>query len=150
MSIGDALTMRLGASAMTLALLLGAAPAVAQQSPGIIPAPTLSAEKTALVHVARRALRKRLALKIDAPATVTAKPVALHSEPTKSEPSPAQASEIPPAERLKIQSALLWAGDYTGSVGGGRKAAEIGTKSWKDGRDFPEPLSPTAANADSA
>jgi hypothetical protein len=36
----------------------------------------------------------------------------------KSEPAIAESAEISPGERLKIQSALLWSGDYTGSIGG--------------------------------
>jgi hypothetical protein len=110
--------MHLGGSTVMLALLLGAIPALAQESPGIITTSTLSAEKAKRVHVARHAVPKKVAPKVDAPATVPAKVAALNSETAKSESSPAGISEIPPAERLKIQSALLWSGDYTGSVGG--------------------------------
>ena len=46
-----------------------------------------------------------------APKTATAK-----SEPAKSTPD--AFADIPPAERLKIQAALLWSGDYTGTVKG--------------------------------
>jgi S1-C subfamily serine protease len=112
-------TMRLVGSAFMLALLLGAAPALTQESPGIIPTPASpSAEKPKRVHVARHALRKKAAPKIDAPATVAAKTATLNPESAKSEPSRAEISEISDPERLKIQSALLWSGDYTGSIGG--------------------------------
>ena len=47
-----------------------------------------------------------------------ASPDALNSEFAKADPTPASLSELPPGERLKIQSALLWSGDYTGSIGG--------------------------------
>src|SRR5690242_10813776 len=62
----------------------------------------------------KRVAHAALPPKIAASATVGVSPV----EPAKSEPTSAAASEILPTDRLKIQSALLWSGDYTGSVGG--------------------------------
>lgn len=110
--------MRFGGSTVVLALLLGAIPALAQESPGIIPTLEQPVVTSKTVHVApKRVATKRSAPKITAPATVTAKTAALNSEPAKTEPTPAPASEIPPGERLKIQSALLWSGDYTASIG---------------------------------
>jgi Trypsin-like peptidase domain len=100
-----------------LALLLGAVPAPAQELPGVIPTPTQTAEKPKTAHVTRHASKKRVH-DIAAPATVAAKTAALSAEPAKAEPAAAEPAEIFPGERLKIQSALLWSGDYTGSIGG--------------------------------
>ena len=112
--------MRLSGSAVMLALLLGAVPALAQESPGIIPKPEQPAAKSKTTHAgARRVARKPAAPpKIAAPATVAANPVAPTAEPVKGELAPPASSEISAGDRLKIQSALLWSGDYTGSVGG--------------------------------
>jgi hypothetical protein len=116
--------MRFGGSTVMLALLLGAVPALAQESPGINSGPAQPAATSKASHVAPRpaATKPRVAAvaapKIAAPATVPANPAALNSEPAKAAPTPAPASELPPGERLKIQSALLWSGDYTASIGG--------------------------------
>jgi hypothetical protein len=112
--------MHLSGLAVMFALLLGAVPALAQESPGIIPKPEQPAAKSKTTHVgAKRVARKPAPPpKIAAPATVAAKPVAPTAEPTKAELAPPTSSEISAGDRLKIQSALLWSGDYTGSVGG--------------------------------
>ena len=99
-----------------LALLFGVVAALGQESPGIMPKPAQTAEKPKLIHLKHAS--RNAAPKISAPATVAAKTVSLNSESAKTEPVPAAFSEIPPDERLKIQSALLWSGDYTGSIGG--------------------------------
>jgi len=85
------------------ALLLGVAVAAAQESPGIQTAPVQVDTKQKPAPAAKP--------KVSAPATVTAKTAAVTSEP----PRPESATE---RERLKIQSALLWSGDYTASIGG--------------------------------
>jgi hypothetical protein len=108
--------MRLGGSTVMLALLFGVVAALGQESPGIMPKPAQTAEKPKLIHLKHAS--RNAAPKISAPATVAAKTVSLNSESAKTEPAPAAFSEIPPDERLKIQSALLWSGDYTGSIGG--------------------------------
>jgi len=108
--------MRLGGSTVMLALLFGVVAALGQESPGIMPKPAQTAEKPKLIHLKHAS--RNAAPKISAPATVAAKTVSLNSESAKTEPVPAAFSEIPPDERLKIQSALLWSGDYTGSIGG--------------------------------
>jgi hypothetical protein len=106
---------RLGGSTILVALLLGAVAAPAQDSPGIQPKPEQSAEKPKTAHVIRRALSKKAAPQVAAPASVSA---ALSGAPAKPEVTPAESPEISAGERLKIQSALLWSGDYTGSLGG--------------------------------
>ncbi len=112
--------MRFDGSTVMLALLLGAAPALAQESPGIMPTVEQPAVKSKAAHVTPKRVAKPAAPaeapKIAAPTTVAAKTAALNSEAPIVEPAPA--SEIPPGERLKIQSALLWSGDYTASIGG--------------------------------
>src|SRR6185437_3161572 len=118
--VGGILAMRLAGSTMILALVLGAASAPAQESPGLIPAPTQPAAKPKPVHVAPRAkIAKSSAIaaapKISAPATIPAKSTAAAVEPVKLDPSTEPA--IPDGERVKIQSALFWSGDFTGSIG---------------------------------
>jgi hypothetical protein len=105
--------MHLGGTTVALALLLGAIPALAQDSPGVTPAP--AAEKTRIQTV-KPAVPKHAAPKIAAPTTVVAPTVGLAAETAK--PSPPELLEIAPADRQKIQAALLWSGDYTGSIGG--------------------------------
>jgi trypsin-like peptidase len=88
--------MRLGGSTVMLALLLGVIPTLAQETAKpATPAP-----------------------KISAPATVAAKTAALSAEPTGAGPATDVSAGISDSERLKIQAALLWSGDYTGSIGG--------------------------------
>ncbi len=113
---------------MMLAVLLGAIPALAQESPGIMPGPVQSAEKSKPVHVAPKKVVTRVAAKsaapiapaprIAAPATVAPKSAALDAQPAKTEPAQEPHVEISNIERQKIQSALSWSGDYTGSLGG--------------------------------
>ncbi|HUL87025.1 MAG TPA: serine protease [Pseudolabrys sp.] len=120
MRLGGANTMRLGELTVMLALLLGAGPALAQDSPGIIPKPDQAAEKTKPVHAGRHAARhaapKITAPKIETPATTAAKTAALKTESTLAAPPTDITAIISDSERLKIQSALLWSGDYTGSI----------------------------------
>ncbi|MGB8107222.1 MAG: hypothetical protein WCF47_23390, partial [Pseudolabrys sp.] len=61
-------TMRLGGSTVMLALLLGVVPALAQESPGLIPTPTQPTEKAKPAH--RRAAPKIAAPRVAAPVTV--------------------------------------------------------------------------------
>jgi trypsin-like peptidase len=105
-----------------LAVLLGAVPALAQDSPGIMPGPGQPAQKSKPVHVAP----KRVAAKptappapsVAAPATVAAKSAALDPQPARTEPAQDAAAGISSSDRQRIQSALSWSGDYTGSLGG--------------------------------
>jgi Trypsin-like peptidase domain len=106
--------MRGAASAVMLVFLLGAIPAPAQESAGIMAKPEQPATKPSTTHHSAKKVAHTAAPKIAAVATVGTS----SAEAAKSEPASAAASEIPPADRLKIQSALLWSGDYTGSVGG--------------------------------
>jgi hypothetical protein len=112
--------MRFGCSAVMLALLLGAAPAPAQESPGILPnaAPSAETARAARAHVGKHVARRKPTPHIAAPATVVAKTAPLDAEAVKSEVPTAESAEISAGERLKIQSALLWSGDYTGSIPG--------------------------------
>jgi len=110
-----------------LALLLGAGPALAQGSPASMP--TIQAPDTAPAnkHVTKRVKHKAVAAKPVETKPAEAKPAKTKHAKTKSaakdavkrEPEPDAFAGIPRAERLKIQAALLWAGDYTGSTGGG-------------------------------
>ena len=97
-----------------LAVFLGVAVAAAQESPGIPPAPAQTDVKPKPARAAKPA--KTAAPTIAAPATVASKTAAITSEPVKLESSVDQ--ELSASERLKIQSALLWSGDYTGSING--------------------------------
>ena len=103
---------------MMLAILLSAVPALAQESLGIVPAPTQTAEKSAHIVRHEKAKKRAHVRHIAAPATVVAKTAALSTELAKAEPADSEVSEMPAGERLRIQSALLWSGDYTGSIGG--------------------------------
>src|SRR5260221_1987069 len=114
------LWMFFGGSRLMLVLLLGPARVLAQESRGIMPTVEHPAVKSKAAHVTPKRVAKPAApaeaQKIAAPTTVAQKTAALNSETPIVEPAPA--SEIPPGERLKIQSALLWSGDYTASIGG--------------------------------
>ena len=72
-----------GRSILLLAILLSAVPALAQESLGIVPAPTQTAEKPS--HIVRHAKAKKRAhvRHIAAPATVVAKSAALSTELAK-------------------------------------------------------------------
>lgn len=121
--------MRLAAPTIVVALVLGTAAAPAQESPGIIPMPAPSAAKEKPGHAAphaatakrktaapRIAATKAAAPKIDAPDTVQARPPEAAPDPAKADPGNTPA--VTGSDRVKIQSALLWSGDYTGSIGG--------------------------------
>src|SRR5262245_55914173 len=116
--------MRLGGSTVILAILLGVAPALAQESPGIIPAPAQSTEKTRPAHkhlkpkiaTPKIVAPKIAAPKIAAPVSASAK-TALKIDAVATEPPADVSAGLPDSERLKIQSALLWSGDYTGPIG---------------------------------
>ncbi|HET9175846.1 MAG TPA: trypsin-like peptidase domain-containing protein [Pseudolabrys sp.] len=96
------------------ALLVGVAVATAQESPGIQHAPAQADAAPKPAHAGKPA--KPAAPKVSAPATVAAKTATVVSEPAKHESF--TEAPLPAGERLKIQSALLWSGDYTGSIGG--------------------------------
>jgi hypothetical protein len=106
--------MRVFGPAAALALLLGVAVATAQESSGTESAPAQPDAKAKPSHAARVA--KPAAPKISAPATVAAKTAAVTSDSVKNDSSAEQG--LSAGERLKIQSALLWSGDYTGSING--------------------------------
>jgi hypothetical protein len=81
------------------------------------------AEAEAKAAVAEPAAAKPAAAKPAATKTAVAKSALAKSEPAKTEPAktepaPDVFSGIPAAERMKVQAALLWAGDYTGASGG--------------------------------
>jgi len=120
--------MRWGPFLVALAFCLGASPAPAQESPGIIPTPKEDA-KPAVKHVkpkaaiakpadvkpaeAKPAQPKAAAVKPEAP-----KPTAPKTADTKAQPVPDVFAGIPFGERRKIQAALLWSGDFTGAAAG--------------------------------
>jgi hypothetical protein len=110
--------MRLAGSTVMFALLLGAAPALTQESPSILPTAAQSEAKAARAQAAKHAVRRKAAPHITTPETVSAKTITPEPGPVKSEPALGESAEISPGDRLKIQSALLWSGDYTGSIGG--------------------------------
>ena len=131
--------MRCGPFLVMLALLLGAGPALAQDSPGIIPTPKQSDAQPVKKHVKRKAIAakqgepklaetkpaevkaatpKPAAAKPAAAKTVAAEPATPKAAAAKAEPAPDLFAGIPPDERLKIQAALLWSGDYPGAAGG--------------------------------
>src|SRR5262245_60137098 len=103
-------------STILLAILFGAVPALAQEPSGMVPAPVQATEKPA--DVVRHATKRRVKAHRIAPATVPAKGTALSTELARAEPTDTGNSEMSAGERLWIQSALLWSGDYTGSLGG--------------------------------
>jgi hypothetical protein len=118
--------------------LLGAVPALAQESASPAPA----AKKPAAKHVVAKVAAKpkaphspagKLGMISSAKATAAAKAAAKNTAAKKPEPVKAAAPKsdaakpapladvfagIPAPERLAIQSALLWSGDYTGAVAG--------------------------------
>ena len=140
--------MRWGPFLVALVFCLGAAPAPAQESPGIIPVP--KAETKPVKHVkpkaaavkpaetkpseakpteAKPAEAKTTAPKATKSSTAAGKPgmvnaaiaskkAAAKSEPAKPQATPDVFAGIPPGERAKIQAALLWSGDYTGAATG--------------------------------
>jgi hypothetical protein len=112
-------TMRLGKVLLMLSLLLGAAPALAQESSGIIPGPQQPATKPAVKPAAPKAAEAKPEVATPAtPQPASPKTVTAKSESVKSEPATDVFAGIPAAERLNIQAALLWSGDYTGAAKG--------------------------------
>ena len=122
---------------VVLALLVGAGPALAQDSPGIMLAPKQTDAAPAKKHVkharrkaapaktkpsvAKSAAKKSAVAKAVAGKPAAAKAVAEKPAPlktAKAEPAPDVSAGIPRGERQKIQAALLWAGDYSGASGG--------------------------------
>jgi S1-C subfamily serine protease len=101
-------------STVAFGLLLSVAVVAAQESPGIQPAPAQADVKPKAAHAAKPA--KASAPKISAPATVVAKTATVTSERANLESS--TDPTLSAGERLKIESALLWSGDYTASIGG--------------------------------
>lgn len=97
-------------------------PATAKVAHGKLP--TLAAKSTAAgPAVAKPADAKAAVAKPAAVKPAEAKPAATKtasakSEPVKSAPAPDVFAGIPAAQRMKVQAALLWAGDYTGAVKG--------------------------------
>lgn len=126
--------MRWGPFLVMLVLCLGAIPALAQDSPGLIPMAKQSDAKPAKKHVkpkaaaakpaeakpaeAKAVTPKPAAVTPAAAKTVAAKPATPKPAAAKAEPAPDVSAGIPLGERQKIQAALLWAGDYTGAAGG--------------------------------
>src|SRR3974390_1796721 len=117
--------MRFGGSTIMMAFLLGAVPALGQESPGILPAPVKQVETSKPappVHkkvMAKVVAAKAAAPNISAPQTVPAKSANIEAQPAKTETATEPADiELSVSDRQRIQSALLWAGDYTGSLGG--------------------------------
>jgi hypothetical protein len=132
--------MRWGPILVMLVLCLGAGPAPAQDSPGMIPAPAQPDAKPAKKHIKPKAATAKPALVKPAEAkavtpksaaiksaavtpaaakTIAATPVTPKPAAAKAEPTPDAFAGIPSGERQKIQAALLWAGDYTGEPTGG-------------------------------
>lgn len=160
--------MRCGPALAMIVLLLGALPAQAQDSPGVIPKPKQTDARPAKEPVRHRAAVKPAERKLDhkavgAAAATTTKTAAIPkiapmlpqpkpadartSGAKTSEPKPAKTAaaapaapkteekvgldgslaDIPPAERLRIQAALLWSGDFTASTGEDPLVAAIKT-----------------------
>src|SRR5665811_479716 len=125
--------MRWGPILVMLVFCLGAIPAPAQDSPGIIPMAKEPDAKPATVKPAeakpteakavtpkpadvKPATVKPTTLTPAAAKTVAAKPATPKPAAAKAELAPDVFAGIPPDERLKIQAALLWTGDYTGCL----------------------------------
>ncbi len=150
-------TMRCAAVLVMLALLFGAAPALAEDSPSIFQFFKQSDAKPEKKHVKRRAAKPKEAKPAEVkPAEAKAaeskpadskpaqtkpaeakpvtpksakttpadakpspaKPAAPKAAEVKTAPAPDVFAGIPRGERLKIQAALLWSGDYNGAAGG--------------------------------
>jgi hypothetical protein len=113
--------MRCGPFLAMLALLLGAGPALTQESPGITPMSRQPDVKPAKKHLKPKAAAKLAEVKpADATAvtttTIAAKPVTSKAASTNADPAPEVFAGIPPGERMRIQAALLWSGDFTGAA----------------------------------
>jgi len=68
-----------------------------------------------LPRPAPRATLASIAPTMDSVALPPRQPPAISEPPVNVEPAPAAVGGVPPSERWKIQSALLWAGDYPNS-----------------------------------
>jgi len=109
------MTMRCGPVLAMLALLFGAGPALPDES---VPYPQ-EAKKSAAKHPrAKLAAKKPAAPKAAIANPAAQKLVTPKSAVANAEPAQGAFAGIPLGERLKIQSALLWSGDYTGAVNG--------------------------------
>lgn len=145
--------MRTGPLLAMMTLLFGAVPAPAQESPGIMPAIPQTGERGAPVakhakarhakakhakaqHVAAKpAPPKTAVVKLPRPRPAVPDAAIAKADPAKPEPSKAEQAKaetkadafagISAAERRKIQSALLWAGDYAGADGEDDIAAAV-------------------------
>src|SRR4029077_20019806 len=78
----------------------------------------IAPKKVAVRIAAKPAAPMQPAPSIAAPATVAPKAAAIDPQPTRAEPALDAAVGISESDRQKIQSALSWSGDYTGSLGG--------------------------------
>ena len=129
-------------SVFALALVSGATPAGAGEYPPPEPAAAAAHRVAAKPHSKKPQAKKRVAAKPARVAKPTPlprpapQPKAASAEPAKdvvpkpgapkgdiakaaaSAAAPEPFAGIPPAERLRIQSALFWSGDYTGAAGG--------------------------------
>jgi Trypsin-like peptidase domain len=118
--------MRCGPFVILLALFAGAGPAPAQPALGN-PNPVAAAKPAVKKHhpVRKPAVPAAAAAIKPAPKAAAAK-----KEAVKAAPPPAEVTNIPPAERLKIQSALYWSGDY-GSAANGNNAMEAAIRNFQ-------------------
>ncbi len=115
--------MRWGPFLVALAFCLGASPAPAQESPGIIPAPKEDAKPAVKRVKPKAAIAKPGDVKPTEvkPAQLKAtadKPATPKTTDTEAQPVPDVFAGIPFGERRKIQAALLWSGDFTGAAAG--------------------------------
>jgi hypothetical protein len=135
--------MRWGPFLVAFIFCLGALPAPAQESPGIIPAPKADAKpvkhakpKAAAVKPVEskpaeiKTAEPKAASKTTKSSTAAGKPGMVNaaiaskkaatakSEPAKPQAAPDVFAGIPQGERAKIQAALLWSGDYAGTTTG--------------------------------
>ena len=127
--------MRLGPWLVMLVFAFGAAPARADDTPTQPYAePTkANADKPSEAKAAKGHKKEAVQAQKSAAKPQPAKPATIKSTPTKSaaikteqtkadagksEAMPDALGGIPGDERLSVQAALLWAGDYTGSIGG--------------------------------
>jgi hypothetical protein len=93
-----------------------------------MPGPVQPAPKSKPVHLAPKKVAAKVvprpaaqvppAPSITAPATVPVKSAAIDPQPAGTEPVQNTAPAISDGDRQKIQSALAWSGDFTGSLGG--------------------------------
>lgn len=125
--MGGVNKMRWGCSLTVLALFCAVAPASAQWNSNGSPNPVEQAP-AAKKHAARKPVAHaakpkepaapRAAAVTPAPASAAAKAAPAKLEPPKKEAAkaepapPAEIANLSPADRLKIQSALFWSGDY--------------------------------------